>query len=114
MTTMRFFRKLTLCAAALLPATFLLSCTDDELAVTNRPSQENTVTVSLPIELEDVSDAADAQPETRSMADDGSAFDVYLGAAARTRSGSYTDALKDAKPATLASVRILQLSLIHI
>lgn len=109
MTTMRFFRELTLYAAALLPATFILSCTDDELAVTNRPSQENTVTVSLPIELEDVSDAADAQPETRSMTDDGSAFDVYLGAAARTRSGSYTDALKDAKPATLASVQVLQM-----
>lgn len=105
-----FFSKLTIWVGLLLPAGFIFSCTDDELA--NRVQEENAVSLSLPIELEEPADAADAReetPATRSAVDNGSAFDVHLGMAAQTRAGSYTDALKDAKPATLAALQILQI-----
>lgn len=112
MTIMRLFGKLVLWIGVLLPIGIMLSCTDDELAVAGGGTEGETLVVSLPIELEDTPDAVEPQSEataTRLAASSSSAFDVYLGTGVQTRAGTYTDALKDAKPTKLASVQVLQI-----
>lgn len=112
MTIMRLFGKLVLWIGVLLPIGIMLSCTDDELAVAGGGTEGETLVVSLPIELEETPDAVEPQSEataTRLAASSSSAFDVYLGTGVQTRAGTYTDALKDAKPAKLASVQVLQI-----
>lgn len=112
MTIMRLFGKLVLWIGVLLPIGIMLSCMDDELAVAGGGTEGETLVVSLPIELEETPDAVEPQSEataTRLAASSSSAFDVYLGTGVQTRAGTYTDALKDAKPTKLASVQVLQI-----
>lgn len=107
----RFLTIKILSAMLLLFAVLTISCTDDELVPSGQTLQENVVIVNLPIELEDVSDGVDLTsqaPAVRSVTNGGGAFDMQLMSATQTRAASYTDALKDAKPTTLARVQVLQ------
>lgn len=105
----RFFDKLVVWVAVLIFAGLDFSCMDDELGVGGEDVLENIVSLSLPIELEDAQDAADELPATRSVASNGSAFDVHLGTARQARAVNYADALKDARPAMLPTLQILQM-----
>ena len=100
----------SLCVAVMCVATMFVSCTEDETKTSTQGTDEELVTVEVPIELEDNADAASfySDPvQTRSLPAEKQAVDVRLVPAALTR--AINDDLRNAKATALVHLHVMQL-----